>query len=226
MRQRQKSSDYPRKSLPQVIKKSRNIEDKYFSGEYDEDDIAQALDYKGVSGASIVYLAALRRFGLLSPGDIRGKFNLSNKLKRLLKPDKESAGYVEFIEEIAFTPDIFFEIRERFGKRLPAEEELNAFLSFKGYSLQALPLLTRAYRETFEYVACYSSNYVVPQESMPDLQRTDRGTKEQARASRLEVNLGNILRATVIFYGEVTQKSIERLIRFLDANKEDFPEGE
>lgn len=231
-----KSTDYPRSSLPELIKKSRNIEEKFFSGEFDEQIIACALGYAGVNGASIVYLSSLRRFGLLTEGKHKGKFELSLKLKKLLTLDHSEPCYHALIEEVAFTADVFFELRERFGKTLPAEEELTKFLTFKKFGPRAVPRLIKSYRETFEYIARVRVDYLISEEAWGEISgETISGAVEQnatfqgvattaGESSRLEVNLAGLLRATVIIDGGITQKSIERLIRFLDASKESFPE--
>jgi hypothetical protein len=237
-----KSTDYPRSSLPELIKKSRKIEGKYFSGEFEEPVIARVLGYNGVNGASIVYLSSLRRFGLLTEGEKKGNFKLSEKLKDLIKLDHSEPSYKALVEEVAFAPDIFFELRERFGKTLPKEEELKKFLVFKKFGPKAVPRLSRSYRETFEYVARERDDYVIPDEAWSE--NSDRSAPSGAgvsnfdifgesssgavdnssdKASRLEVNLAGLLRASVVIYGEVTQETIDKLIRFLEASKESFP---
>ena len=114
---RGRSSAYPAVSLKKAVETAVILSDKLGSGPYSREAVAQALGYKGVSGASAVKVAALVHFGLLNRKG--SSYHQSNLSKRILVPKTEEDKKIATAEAL-LTPTLYAKLSEKYsGNSLP-----------------------------------------------------------------------------------------------------------
>lgn len=161
MKKKIRSPNYPRRSLPEVITRLKTYAEAINLEEVSEEQIAKRIGYSGLSGAAIPYVSALKKFGLMDQtanGSFRFKDDVFNLIE--LTPDKyEEKQYQILIEKIAFTPDVFSELRNYFGKNFPDKIELANFLKMKNFVEKSIPKVIDSYEQTFNLVASVNEEY-------------------------------------------------------------------
>lgn len=154
----QRSPNYPRTSLPKAIsrlKKYRSSIDQQIFTE--AAGVAHRLGYSGVTGASVPILSSLKKFGLL---DVlpRG-FRFSDKALEIINLTEKDQRYADLVEELAFTPELYAEIQNHFGKKFPNDAKLKDFLSIKNFVPKIIPSVIDIYRQTYDLVASVKNDY-------------------------------------------------------------------
>lgn len=157
MAQYQRSPNYSRVSLPKIIsrlKKHHSLIDKQICS---EEEVARKLGYSGITGASVPMLSALKKFGLLDV--LSGGFRFSEKTFEIINSTEKDSHYADLIENIAFTPELYADIRNHFGKKFPGADNLKDFLSIKNFVPKIIPSVIDIYRQTYDLVASVNDDY-------------------------------------------------------------------
>lgn len=233
--------EYPRVSLfriSQRLAEAKILSDSVFAT---EDQIARALGYKGLSGASMALLTSLKKFGLLFE-DADNSFRFHSSVEYLFNPLQNKKRIIEDVETIAFTPEIFRKIRDRFGKTFPDVKDFVQFLSELQFSEISIPRVMNSYFETLDLLSSLSDEYVVPgyfsekqvinylkQEknisviSMPSAAVAHQeGECSKEREKAFYFQIPDTFEATVVIRGRITVESLDSLIRFLEVSKKSF----
>ena len=118
LKKRVRSTAYPAIGLEEAIQCTDELRKKLGPGPYSREAAAQALNYKGVSGASASKIAALSHFGLLSrTGDTYRQSPLAD---RILIPTSDEDKKLATIEAVK-TPTLYYRLINDFaGKSLPS----------------------------------------------------------------------------------------------------------
>ncbi len=145
---RVRSPNYPMIGLAAAIEKTRMIHKGEGKNTIAREAIAKLIGYGGLNGGSSTMISALNKYGLLeSKGG--GEARVSDLAMRILAPESNEEKKIA-LEEAAFKPVIFSEIREKWPDRPPGDESLRSFLTRKGFTESALEQVIQFYREIID----------------------------------------------------------------------------
>jgi len=114
---KERSSAYPAVSLEEAINAVAELSKKLGSGPYSRETAAQALGYKGISGASATKIAALAHFGLLKK---EGSAYKQSSLSKRILVQKTEEDNKKAISEAFLTPKLYARLFKAYaGKGLP-----------------------------------------------------------------------------------------------------------
>ncbi|MCJ2130791.1 hypothetical protein [Methylobacterium sp. E-045] len=147
---RLRSPNYPALSLPAAIERVRTLHKVEGRNSTPREAIVKHLGFGSLNGASLTALSAISKYGLIdSTGD--GEARVSDLAMRVIYPHDASERQAA-IEEAAFRPALFQEIKDKWPDRPPSDESLKPYLVRKGFSEAALDQVIRFYRETIDIV--------------------------------------------------------------------------
>jgi hypothetical protein len=193
--------------------------------------MARHLGFGTINGSSATLISALAKYGLIdAAGD--GEARVSDLAMRIMHPhdddEREAA-----LEEAAFRPALFREIKDKWPERAPSDESLRPYLVRKGFAEGALDQVIRFYRETID---------IVPAKQVVH----DRPSKETSKENVMQSDTAHSSAAdgappkptppsggkpfTIAFDGSVltgslalrSTRDIDRLMRVLSAQKAAF----
>lgn len=236
---RVRSPNYPAISLPAALERARLIHKGEGRNAVAREALAKVMGYGSLNGGSATILSALGKYGLIeSVGD--GEARISDITMRILFPDNPEEKR-QAIEEAAFKPAIFAEIREKWPERAPSDEGLRSFLTRKSFTEDAVKQVIQFYRETIDMVPAKEmpqAPSAVAQPMEPPMQEAtlSQSGAASALAPNLVLNQGNATAPstqkpfTVAFDGSLLTGSIairsirdiDRLMKVLEAQKAAF----
>jgi hypothetical protein len=153
---RVRSPNYPTIGLGAAVEKARTIHKGEGKNAVPREALAKLLGYGGLNGGSATMLSALGKYGLIeSVKD--GEARITDLAMRILHPDGGEEKLAA-LEEAAFKPAIFAEIREKWPERPPGDESLKSFLARKGFTEGALEQVIQFYREIIDMVPTVDSD--------------------------------------------------------------------
>lgn len=133
-RKRERSPSYPAISLAPAVEKAKDLYRVEKGYPTPIDTILKHWGYRPKSGAGLVAVAALLKFGLLEDegsGSAR-KAKVTELAQRIIRDTREeSADRDRLLREAAFRPQIHQELWERFGSSLPSDSNLQHMLIFE-----------------------------------------------------------------------------------------------
>ena len=151
---RPRSPSYPGISLPQAIERAKKLYQAENRNAAPIDAILQHWAYSPGSGAGMVAVAALKKFGLLADegSGKQRKARLTNlALKIILDERENSPERDEAIKLAALSPSIHKEVWEKFSG-LPSDATLRHFLRFeRGFTNGAADELVKEIHETVSF---------------------------------------------------------------------------
>lgn len=233
---RVRSPNYPQFSLAEAIKRVGPVFAKERQHPMPKDVLAKHLGYGGINGASLGAISALLKYGLISQDG--ESYRVADRALTILHPHNE-AEKVSAIAAAAHEPALFAELTEHFKGGSPSDENLRAYLVRRGFAQSALTSVIQAFRETMALVPTDSSS-VAPESTA--VRGAGMQTTQQTRAvagappsavgmaSPSVVSSESVLRVSVtddrleVSAALLDQKSVDRLIRVLEANKGLLPE--
>ena len=227
-----RSPRYPRVNLTKAIDLARRLYDGAHQSKIDADTAAKVIGYtNSSSGAAAGALGALRQYGLVD--GLRGDVCVSDLAMRILQP-MDAAERIDALHEAANRPDIFAQIMRQFDSELPrADAPIFAFLVRQvGFSQRGAAEVVEVLRETFADLPDFEDQDVREEEaaepavnfevvSRPSAHDRVMSDMQEDADEVIALPLGAGCRAEVRFYGEVTSKSYDRLLRHLELLKED-----
>jgi len=243
-----RSPNFPALPLERGRELTKKLLDKYAKSSVAWEVATKALDYSPKSSAGMQTMAALSYYGLIK---IDGKGNerrvkvtdLAYKIimdKRDLSNDRDAA-----IKEAAMNPTIFKKIKEAYPEKLPDDSALEYDLTFSyKFNPSSVKEFIGILRKNVEFANMYEID-IMPDEKISE----ETGmTEETNKAGMREVtkmgvstpsketganerekaiySLGGDLKVRIVFSGNsvISSKSIEKLMKLLEINKEDFIE--
>lgn len=166
MEKRIRSPNYPALSLPEAIARVTNLYRELHTHGAPRENVAKAMGYNTLNGASATAISALNKYGLLEGGG--DKLKVSDRALRILHPHSPEEK-AEAVREAAREPQLFNELAERFPGGLHNEGLVRNYLIRAGFAPSAVPAVIAAYRETSELVereaADHDSLHEQPQEN-------------------------------------------------------------
>lgn len=155
-RKRERSPSYPAISLGPAVEKAKElykVEKSYLAP---IDTILKHWGYRPKSGAGLVAVAALLKFGLLEDegsGPAR-KAKVTDLAQRIIRDTREQSPEREsLLRDAALRPQIHSELWDRFGSSLPSDSNLHHTLIFEyGFTDGGADEFIRQFKETIVFV--------------------------------------------------------------------------
>jgi hypothetical protein len=152
----QRSPNCPQIGFLEAIEKGRTVYRKVHTSTAAKSVIAEELGYKGISGASLSMIGALRQYGILEGS------------KEAMRVTEDAVAYYELDEgeekqqatlRMAFKPVLLGEMRSQFGVSINSEANLKHWLIKKGFLPKAAEDIIRVYKENITLAAGEQSGY-------------------------------------------------------------------
>ena len=214
-----RSPNYPRVSLPRTIKRLRKSSSAIDQQVWNEDAIAHKIGYSGVTGASMPILSSLKKFGLLEV--LEDGFRFSDVALQILRLNESDRQYAEIITELAYKPELYRQIRDRFGLGVPGTEVLSDFLRQKEFVPDSIPRVIKVLVQTFAMASALRERYDLPSESPTP--SVPNGIVEAAVASgsaeKVGFKLAEGIEIVIRFTGTLTTDSVMKLTDFWNHNE-------
>lgn len=126
--------------------------------------IAEAMGYKGLNGASLRMIGALRQYGLIEGRGEDAK--ISKDAQTLIIDDPGSGDYLSAIRRVALNPPVFLDLRRQFPGQA-SERNIAIFLEKKGFKPDAAAEAAKNFKETMALVPAESEGYISDEEGEP-----------------------------------------------------------
>jgi hypothetical protein len=163
---RVRSPAYPGITLEEALSRAESIRKAEGRNEAHVDTILSHWQYKPKSGAGLVVLSALIKFGLMidnGSGKNRKARLTDLALKILLDDRPESQERLVLMREAALAPSIHRELWDKYQAALPSDLNLRYYLrSEKGFSDNAADELIQEYRQTLAFTKLDESANISP----------------------------------------------------------------
>jgi len=154
-KKKNRSPSYPAIDLEEAVERARRLYERENRHLVPVDTAIGAWGYSPGSGAGMVVIAAMKKFGLLedsgSGADRRVRLT-ENAYQILIDEREESPERRELLRQAALQPRIHAELWNRYGAEQPSDSTLRYELRKMEYSDEAAQKLTAEWRRTFEYV--------------------------------------------------------------------------
>jgi hypothetical protein len=147
---RAQSPGYPNAALPKAIQSVRHIFDADRRSPIDREVAAKHIGYGGTSGASDKAIATLAHYGLIEKVG-KGEIRVSQLALDIIHPNAPSDRARSLIQA-AFSPQIFKDLRDRFGGGHVSEAALESYLKRENFLDRAITPVTKAYLETCRFL--------------------------------------------------------------------------
>jgi hypothetical protein len=151
-----RSPAYPFVSLREAVKRAEELYAKEELHPAPTTLVVQHWKYSAKSSGGKQTLAALRSFGLLEG---TGTVRISDSAYRIVKnaPDRD-----QLLRRAALAPPIHTKMWEKYGSKLPSEENLKWALIDEGFNENSVKDFLREYRDTIEFAKLGSSDTLPP----------------------------------------------------------------
>lgn len=147
---RLRSPAHPNSSLPDAVEYARKIYDRERRNPVSREVAVQHMGFSGVSGSSDRALATVLHYGLAEKV-AKGEVRVSDLAVSILHPENRHE-FRKAIQEAAFNPTFFAELRRRYPDEPPSPSSLSSFLSRSGFASAAIGPAAKAYIETCQYL--------------------------------------------------------------------------
>lgn len=147
---RVRSPAYPAHNLAETIDYIRKIHDADRQHPVAREVAAQHMGFSGITGTSDRALSSLLHYGIAEKV-AKGEIRVTDLALRILHPETD-AEKREALNEAAFNPQLFQELRRRYPGRPPASATLQSYLTREGFSAIAIAPATKAFLETCRYL--------------------------------------------------------------------------
>lgn len=147
---RVRSPAYPAHNLSETIDYVRKIHDADRQHPVPREVAAQHMGFSGLTGTSDRALSSLLHYGIAEKV-AKGEIRVTDLALRILHPETD-AERREALNEAAFNPQLFQELRRRYPGRPPASATLQSYLTREGFSAVAIAPATKAFLETCRFL--------------------------------------------------------------------------
>jgi hypothetical protein len=203
----------------------------------DVETMVKLMGFQGRSGPATAAISSLRQYGLVEGRDQSMK--VTSLALRIMHPTSV-AERREALLEAVFKPELYSEIRDQFGGKIPAEQVIKSHLvRVNGFNPNGADDFVKVLKENRSYMDMEPTGGDV--ESTPS-QVSTMTKKEAEEVNALDSLLNpesvsdggklEILRfraspsctVEVRFVGELSQSAIAKTIAFLDLARDNYPE--
>lgn len=225
-----RSPKYPNISLPDAIERAQQVYLKEHQNPVHPEVVAQHMGYRGLSGASMRSLSALRQYGLLEG---RGDESRVSDDAVTIFADAElgSQERAEALQRCLEKPPLFQELKGSF-QGVPSQGNLRAFLEKRKFTRKAADKASAIFRESVEFVENKKTDFgsIAAQsgEAAPHAARQpsfsggsmERAIPEGSKTIGVFDFPGVTVHMTAT--GKVTKATLERLKKHLELKIEDY----
>lgn len=244
-RRKGRSPAYPGLDLEAALEKARQLYQHEKDHPAPVETVLEHWGYAAKSGAGLVAVAALKKFGLLDDegrGEAR-KANLTARALDIIHDEREdSAQRQRAIEEAALEPGIHQELYEKYDGNLPSDKNLRFHLiRERGFTENGADELIRELRATLEFARLSESDSLsesdadkaslggLSEDGMSAGAGSVTGWKDgesEARDFQFTVTLYGGRLATIKAPIPMTKRNLERLKRMIEDQLEPFVDSE
>ncbi len=143
---RVRSPAYPAHNLAEAIEYARKIHSADRQHPVPRDVAAQHMGFSGITGTSDRALSSLLHYGMAEKV-AKGEIRVTDLALRVLHPEDDHERLAA-LNEAAFNPQLFQELRRRYPGRPPASATLESFLTREGFAAAAIGPASKAFLET------------------------------------------------------------------------------
>ena len=210
----QRSPNCPQITFLEAVEKGRKVYQQEHTSQAAKAVIAEDLGYKGISGASLSIIGALRQYGILEG------------TSEAMRVTEDAVAYYELDEgeerrqaaiRMAFKPTLFEEMRSQFNSSIPSEANLRHWLIKKGFLPKAADDIIRVYKENITLVAGEQSDYSGAERTQREAASMNTGTATANTSKATLIGqtyafaLSPNARAELVLKGEITPDDLELL---------------
>lgn len=241
-RKRSRSPSYPAIDLGEALKRARVLYSAETEHTANVNTILSHWGYEPKSGAGLVILAALKKFGLLveqGKGSHR-RASLSRAAMEILLDEREDSTERErLVQEAALRPTIHSQLWKEYGGSLPSEKNLKHQLRFdRGFTDRGVTEFIPQFRRTLAYANLIDGGKLSVEDgdtneqkdgfmTPPPADLVDKpadATKRETRVFQIPIS-GNESAALQITY-PLTKKGWAQLTKVLEAMEPGMVEGD
>ncbi len=251
-KKRTRSPNFSTSGLEKALELARKLYEKYKKYDTAWDVAITSLGYTPKSSAGLQAMASLSYYGLIDIQGVKSSRRVkitTLAFSILLDEREDSIERATAIQTAALNPTMFYKIRMQYPHDLPADESLrHELVMTHKFNPASVPDFIKQFKETMAYAKIYESGIIgeggeiedeesegAEQEESerhkppsflkpPKGRATGKGQlgKDEMEIAKYPVGKNTYIR--LIASGPITQKSIEKLSKLLDINKDDFPE--
>jgi hypothetical protein len=238
-----RSPNYPQLDFAEAMEKARIIYKSAHQHSISDEEIAAALGYMSLNGRSMSVISAVKKYGLLIPsGD---GFKISEDAFNVFELPSESKEHIESLKKMAYSPQIFVELRETYGEQLPSDQILRHYLIKNKFNPNVADEVVKNFRATIELIthneekynesikpAALQTEVISPElrhrqyynssSSMQRQQSIYNATPEVIEVNEiskeLKFSLSDESEVQVIFRGNVSSNGVRKLIKLLEVS--------
>ena len=153
-----RSPSYPQMNLGKALDLAAKLYKGIHRASVGNVEAQQIMGYAPKSGSALAALSALKRFGLLEGRDPHIK--LTELALQILEP-ADARERAEGIAQAATKPEMFSEVLESFGGRLPADSAIRAKLvRDHAFTSAGADAFIRSFKETFAFAEREASAFI------------------------------------------------------------------
>lgn len=237
-----RSPNYPQYSLERCIESAKILNDKYARVPTPFELAIKAIGLSPKSSSGLQAMASLSYYELIEITGIgvERRIKITDlAFKILIDKRPESKERDAAIKEAALNPTFFKKIKEVYGNQIPDDSLLEYDLPIKfKFNPRTVKEFIRSFKDTMTFAKVYETD-IMPDEN--ELQKESgmitQGEKAKAKEifltgiagkerEKAAYSLGGDLKVRIVFSGNsvISEKAIEKLMKLLDINKEDFVE--
>ena len=251
-KKRTRSPNFPTSGLKKALELAMKLYGRYGKHNTAWDVAITYLGYTPKSSAGLQAMASLSYYGLMNIQGTKSsrKVNITDLAFSILMDDRENSfDRDSAIQRAALSTTMFNKNRMQYPHDLPADESLrHELVMTHKFNPASVPDFIKQFKETMAYAKIYESGIIgeggeiedeesegAEQEESerhkppsflkpPKGRATGKGQlgKDEMEIAKYPVGKNTYIR--LIASGPITQKSIEKLSKLLDINKDDFPE--
>lgn len=147
---RVRSPAYPAHHIGEAIEYARKIHDADRQHPVPREVAAQHMGFSGITGTSDRALSSILHYGLVEKV-VKGEIRVTDLALRIMHPDSDDERR-EALNESAFNPQLFQELRRRYPGRPPAAATLESYLTRGGFAAAAVGPASKAFLETCRFL--------------------------------------------------------------------------
>lgn len=161
-----RSPSYPQMSLGKALDLAARLYKGIHRASVGNREAQQIMGYAPKSGSALAALSALKRYGLLEGRDPHIK--LTELALQILEP-ANARERAEGIAQAASKPEMFAEVLESFGGKMPADSAIRAKLvRDRAFTSAGADAFIRSFKETFSFAEREASGFRVNDEDLDE----------------------------------------------------------
>ncbi|HVN78550.1 MAG TPA: hypothetical protein VMW38_06095 [Terriglobia bacterium] len=214
----QRSPNCPQITFLEAIEKGRKVYENEHTHPAAKEVVAGDLGYKGLNGASLTIIGALRQYGILEGS--KDAMRVSEDAVIYFEMD-DSWKKREAALRMAFKPVLLAEMKAQYGKSIPSEGNLKHWLITKGFLPKAAADIILVYKENIKLDSGEEEDYSGGEKDetmtqIPITNQSQQKTQSQVGLQTYSFALSPETRAELSLKGPVTADDLAMLRDHID----------